>query len=559
MIDYINGLGDCMKQLLWAGLLGLITLVFSGHAQAASGPSFDCHKASTKIEKAICSDSALSKQDAELAIAYRRFLKKIPERSRSEARQMQRLWIQSRNALCQGGLKYLGRLDGVSAQEARIASGSDVDLPSPTSRDTGQCLKDYYHFSLTALQKGVLFSVVVFHKGQLDYPVDVDGIDHVVVKKPAQDESGNCANSSAYQYILQYGKSSFRLDDAEPDYYGCLDKETRSLRLYMLESGRVMHAIQHWYPGDNSQCYSIDSLTLDFFDVNENGVSHYRGHKGKRNYPEIMLDRPQSCQEAGASLVEWSASQQSLIFTETEGYSDNLVTENWPEVRSIVIQGATGQALVVTKGVVDSSKDSLWGIPYKKLASQVGGYAMQDPNYPKHADRDCKLLTDLYDELSGMASRAMEWRIGHAQVFFIMRNIFDAKSYATYAKHFEPAAKAALGYLQRMKSTPDWEARLVAAENYRKHVMEASSDDGQFFYRDMSDAERQKAIPNDPYIVEGFPRSPDCFYAAWSPAAGMDLNRWLYLFWYRRVKEGNVDATASMLQKVVRIADGASN
>lgn len=61
-------------------------------------PSFDCSKASTPVEKAICRDSLLSAYDRELMTLYRRLLKEKGE----EIRQGQRDWLKLREQECNG-------------------------------------------------------------------------------------------------------------------------------------------------------------------------------------------------------------------------------------------------------------------------------------------------------------------------------------------------------------------------------------------------------------------------------------------------------------------------
>lgn len=67
----------------------------------AGGPSFDCDKAATPVEKAICADPALAAQDVELA----RLLKEVrlghaTVDAREQLRTLQRQWLKQRDAAC---------------------------------------------------------------------------------------------------------------------------------------------------------------------------------------------------------------------------------------------------------------------------------------------------------------------------------------------------------------------------------------------------------------------------------------------------------------------------
>lgn len=63
--------------------------------------SFDCAKAATAIEKAICADAALARLDREVAQAFEQRLAQIESAGDREAmRQVQRRWLGRRDAAC---------------------------------------------------------------------------------------------------------------------------------------------------------------------------------------------------------------------------------------------------------------------------------------------------------------------------------------------------------------------------------------------------------------------------------------------------------------------------
>lgn len=67
-------------------------------AQAAS---FDCAKASTKVEKLICGDAALSKLDEELNTAYKTAVQ--DEKQTDTIKQAQKQWMKERNGCDDAG------------------------------------------------------------------------------------------------------------------------------------------------------------------------------------------------------------------------------------------------------------------------------------------------------------------------------------------------------------------------------------------------------------------------------------------------------------------------
>ena len=69
----------------------------------APAPSFDCTKAATSIEHAICADAGLARLDRQVAEAYQSALHNAYEPTAQEQlRQVQRIWIATRNKACAG-------------------------------------------------------------------------------------------------------------------------------------------------------------------------------------------------------------------------------------------------------------------------------------------------------------------------------------------------------------------------------------------------------------------------------------------------------------------------
>jgi uncharacterized protein YecT (DUF1311 family) len=66
----------------------------------APQPSFDCAKASTTVEKTICSDANLARQDRNVAEAYRQKTSGSDEAAKKPIRDAQRAWLASRATRC---------------------------------------------------------------------------------------------------------------------------------------------------------------------------------------------------------------------------------------------------------------------------------------------------------------------------------------------------------------------------------------------------------------------------------------------------------------------------
>ncbi len=89
--------GACRPGVTAFALLGA-ALAFAPGARAAS---FDCAKASSPMEKAICSDKELSTADEALAAAYRKALAPMPAETAAVFRADQRRWLLTLERGCQ--------------------------------------------------------------------------------------------------------------------------------------------------------------------------------------------------------------------------------------------------------------------------------------------------------------------------------------------------------------------------------------------------------------------------------------------------------------------------
>ena len=118
-----------MTYIKYITVFLLICFAFATSVHAAS---FDCTKASTKIEKIICNDEELSKQDAALATAYADALKNIPDPK--ELIIGQREWLKERNncmektCLSEGYRKRIGELERIGSKKGTSNNNKDTDL-----------------------------------------------------------------------------------------------------------------------------------------------------------------------------------------------------------------------------------------------------------------------------------------------------------------------------------------------------------------------------------------------------------------------------------------------
>jgi uncharacterized protein YecT (DUF1311 family) len=80
------------RRLCWTNLF-IIIVFFGLLSTQAIAASFDCNKATTWVEKSVCSDAELSQLDEELAKAYHDALASLSPEGQKETKQYQRQWL----------------------------------------------------------------------------------------------------------------------------------------------------------------------------------------------------------------------------------------------------------------------------------------------------------------------------------------------------------------------------------------------------------------------------------------------------------------------------------
>jgi uncharacterized protein YecT (DUF1311 family) len=94
--------------------LGLILLGLPAHAE--EGPSFDCRKASTEIERMICALPGLAAEDVDMNAAYTATLKKLPPAGQKILRNSQRDWLKALKIMCLNRVIPQSGKDGYNAE-----------------------------------------------------------------------------------------------------------------------------------------------------------------------------------------------------------------------------------------------------------------------------------------------------------------------------------------------------------------------------------------------------------------------------------------------------------
>ena len=119
----------CLTIAVLIGSVGM-----SASAATNMGPSFDCDKASTATEKAICSSEMLSNLDRELAAAYKVARGNIDKESRNLTvlRNQQRQWVKKRSSTCSDNVQCLSRM---YQERIKALLGDDVGQIKQAKRE----------------------------------------------------------------------------------------------------------------------------------------------------------------------------------------------------------------------------------------------------------------------------------------------------------------------------------------------------------------------------------------------------------------------------------------
>ncbi len=109
-------------------------VILSASGAMAQGPSFDCAKASTPVEVAICSSTHLSRLDREMAKVYASLRNELGVQARQDLLDRQRAWLADRDN-CRGSETCLARKmsDRIDALKTRASFPSEQSGGMPPS------------------------------------------------------------------------------------------------------------------------------------------------------------------------------------------------------------------------------------------------------------------------------------------------------------------------------------------------------------------------------------------------------------------------------------------
>jgi uncharacterized protein len=121
---------------------------FAGNPKFAEQPmaraSFECSKAETALEKAICSDRRLGHADIMLGRVYKRFMNSLPREKRSALIESQRQWMKHvvRDCRASDAPLSLAVQNCVANEFENRFTDLDSCFDSPEQQDAAECLRE---------------------------------------------------------------------------------------------------------------------------------------------------------------------------------------------------------------------------------------------------------------------------------------------------------------------------------------------------------------------------------------------------------------------------------
>ena len=518
--------------LLLTMSLFVINLFSVSDAHASEAPSFNCKRASTEVEKVICSDSSLALKDRKLAKLYRQFKNSLPEADRKDARQMQRLWLKNRDIRCENKKKYF--LAGLLSDEDKKSQHwyyvtdisqpekHSIELPALSDESILSCVGKYYDQAINSLQKGALSVDIYIVSGIRHYPISVQDIKSLDIE-----EQGN---RYEYQLWLNAGKNHSLLGDYGSSYGS--GSTVLALRLFMLKGGVFASALQEYvFSKGGGHCGVGESLGLKFFDTKDGKSYIHSGHSpsfGDNQQGVPIYDAVHSCYPYENRAIDWNTDAGRLVFL-YRTKQENLWSSEWlPSLVSYFVDPEV--ATINAKPYVETNKDSFRGQSYAGMWKEFS----TSHAAPKGNDGlDCRSVTALISSYSSLARFAGTKDLTVQQVTYFLDNIWKPGKFDEAVAQFAPLSKIFLAYLERTRSIDNWQEKMKQAIS-----------------------QNQRALQDDPYTRHygfisnaGFPTEGGCMVSTRSDAAGLSLEDWFYQFWYRRENAGNLNQTEAWLRR----------
>lgn len=496
-----------------------LALIYSSNSLANTLASFDCNKASTATEKAICHSPEISKLDGELAAEYKRFVGGLANNKKQIAKQMQRNWIINRDRRC---YKFKGKIGKkFETMDGKISTGEE-------------CLKEIYLDSLTALGKGVLISHYYLFDSMESYDIKLAGIPKIIKKSSRANVLGEDTDQTSY--FIKLADSEIFLDQTETlaeNANSGTRKEFIEIRTYMEKGGRLYNSLVENYSYWGGRCGDDNGLRIKFFNVEDKysdkqQVNFYRVPGTAAPYISLSTYSG-SCGGSHSEVYDWGVNKGTLYF-------DDLFNTSWyywakfPMVKRYTVLNSTYQV----SEPVNKSLESFNSEPFSKIYKDVFAN-VQERVITNECDR-IKSHLSAYYQIKGAISRK---GVSQLQALYTASALLNRLDEFPKVVAFVPTLNKFLIYLDKIKTVENWEKKLVEAS--KKYPQ----PNHNYF---KNDAEWQI----NPFVKNGFDSAGSCISTTRSVESNMSLEEWIYAFWARRVEDGSLKQTETILRALLK-------
>lgn len=329
----------------------LVSMMMLAMATSVAGAaSFDCKKASTPFEVAICSHPALSKADETLAVAYQTAIGGLTKPALAQMQKNQRAWLDYAQRVC---------TDDAEPMQAKYPD------------DRIDCLRSSFEarvhvLEASRMESGLRFYTVDRYIVIPDTTAEADAWNKVASKEySAARIDGTEAEAVAFNaFVGGYEPGEFGVEGGDPETDETSDTQT-SLKIDTVTSQRVSVVVNAWWYGHGAAHgnYTITYLHFlrdqkrpleasDIFD--KDGWEEQLGKLALTELDEtieggIWEESREDAAESAADPNRWNLSSEGLVIqyqpyeVTTYAYGAPTITIAWAQLTDYL--AADGQTI----------------------------------------------------------------------------------------------------------------------------------------------------------------------------------------------------------------------
>ena len=485
-----------IKKLISVAIMLLASVVsFSNE----SGPSFDCKLASTSIEVSICKNPKLSAMDYQLGEKYRKFRSNLNMKGGDIARKLQRHWISNRNSQCNKSEETVVVNCLIDLYEQWLKWNGYGVLRVPLQLLDGKSISDILNPHIIFERNVKLKSEKNTNEGLGTYNIALNVI---------RGEKSEVVFKGFKVYPYKH-KHYYEEDNIDAVWY------------LMTNTGDVFKAYHHVYDDQGPQCVQEETKTLKFW----NDTDPFNDY-GELKYYNASY----RCNVYKHTFTSVKTSPKKLVFDFV--YSDDPFLYNFKKSNYFTIDAEKENAY--WKTYFTDSTNNYYGEEYTNLFDRISKDILNRFPYKSSEKLECSIPKNpiLYYELVKASIGSLEIPMSFSQIQYIANNVLT-REHLEQAKKFKPLVGAVLKYLDDAKKIENWKRKLRSAMgqyNLTSHYTET----------------------DNPFSNNGFLSNP-CFTKLRSPSSQMNAEQWIYSFWMRRDRQGNIEATENILRLIHKL------